>query len=124
MLPISIAGEDISPCTNLPVPSLGALGLCCCRQWDWRAMSLGKESPHCPVEMAELPKVGQVNLLRRADLLVTMDIAQLYTNNPPGEIHCRCFPPLFVLQIFPERGVRMHRGAGVGNQSQERENGG
>lgn len=46
-------------------------------------LSLGKEGPHCPIEMAEFPKVGQVNFLRRADLLVTMDIAQLYTNNPP-----------------------------------------
>lgn len=68
---------------NLPVPSPGALGLCQCRQWDWWARSRGKESLHCPVEMAEFPKVGQVNFLTRADLLVTMDIAQLYTNNPP-----------------------------------------
>lgn len=83
-LPVRVPLVGTSPpARNLPVPSLGAPGLCCCRQWDWRAGSRGKESPRCPVEMAEFPKVGQVNFLTRADLLVTMDIAQLYTNNPP-----------------------------------------
>lgn len=64
-----------------------APGLCCCWQWDWQAGSQGMDSPHCPVEMTEFPKVGQVKFffffLTRADLPVTMDIAQLYTNNLP-----------------------------------------
>lgn len=60
-----------------------APGLCHCWHWDWRAGSPGMDGPQCPVEMAEFPEVGQVNFLTRADLLVTMDIAQLYTNNPP-----------------------------------------
>lgn len=54
------AGEDISPCTNPahPIPGitgallLPAVGL---------AGSGGKESACCPVELAEFPKVGQVN---------------------------------------------------------------
>lgn len=74
-------GDGAELCWTSPVPL--APGLCRCRQWDWRAGSRGMDSPHCPVEMAEFPKVGQVNSLTRADLLVTMDIAQLYTNNPP-----------------------------------------
>lgn len=57
--------------------------LCHCWQWDWQAGSRGMDSPHCPVEMAEFPKVGQGNFLTHTDLLVTMDIAQLYTNNLP-----------------------------------------
>lgn len=74
-------GDGAELCWTSPV--LLAPGLCRCRQWDWQARSRGMDSPQCPVEMAEFPKVGQVNSLTRADLLVTMDIAQLYTNNPP-----------------------------------------
>lgn len=76
-----VHGDGAELCWTSPIPL--AAGLCCCWQWDWQASSRGMDSPHCPVEMAEFPKVGQVNFLTCADLLVTMDIAQLYTNNLP-----------------------------------------
>lgn len=76
-----VHGDGAELCWTSPIPL--AAGLCCCWQWDWQASSQGMDSPHCPVEMAEFPKVGQVNFLTCADLLVTMDIAQLYTNNLP-----------------------------------------
>lgn len=78
--------EGTSPLAQkLPNLSLGARGLFgdSGPMEDLWFRSREKESPHYPVETAEFPKVGQVNFLTHTDLLVTMDIAQLYTNNPP-----------------------------------------
>lgn len=82
----------------------------------------GAHLSHCPVEVVGFPKVGQVNFLMRADLLVTMVIAQLYTNKPPQRtsLLLPSFPPLFFLFSFQDsqEWVRMCQrdGAGMGEQ--------
>lgn len=87
----------------------------------------GAHLSHCPVEVVGFPKVGQVNFLMRADLLVTMDIAQLYTNKPPQRtsLLLPSFPPLFFffLSRFPGMGQDVPKGwSGDGRARMDRGN--
>lgn len=90
-----------SPKKLLHVSGCSLSPLCCLSQRGHSLSHRQAHLSHCPVEVVGFPKVGQVNFSMRADLLVTMDIAQLHTNNPPQRtsLLLLSFPPLFSFKI-------------------------